>query len=464
VSDAAVVLIDADLPDFGEPTVEPEIPTATYAARMAAAMARAQAAGFDALVVYGDREHAANLAFLTGYDPRFEEALLVAVPGRAPALMVGNEGWGYAGLMARGVLRVLCQSFSLPGQSRDRNPPLGRLLAEAGLAPGMAAAAAGWKPLGPADHLDDAALDLPDWIAAALRAAIAPARPRNANGLFMDPADGLRAVNDVDQLARFEFAATFASQGVRNVLFGLRPGMTEIAAARLMAPPGLPLSAHAMLSAGPRAAYGLPSPSLRPIARGEPFTVALGLQGGLSARAGWVAAGPQDLPAGVRDYVERLATPYWGAVAAWWETVGIGVEGGALWTAAMARLGDPFFGVGLNPGHLIHLDEWLHSPVVEGGRIPLRSGMALQVDIIPATGTPWHTANAEDGLALADEGLRAEFAARWPEAWARIEARRRFMTETLGLRLKPEVLPFSNLAGWMPPFVLSPGRGFALRR
>ena len=34
-------------------------------------------AGYDRLVVYADREHSANLSFLTGFDPRFEEALLV---------------------------------------------------------------------------------------------------------------------------------------------------------------------------------------------------------------------------------------------------------------------------------------------------------------------------------------------------------------------------------------------------
>ena len=40
--------------------------------------------------------------------------------------------------------------------------------------------------------------------------------------------------------------------------------------------------------------------------------------------------------------------------------------------------------------------------------------MALQVDIIPATGTPWFTSNIEDGIALADEALREEIAARYP--------------------------------------------------
>ena len=35
------------------------------------------AAASEWVVIYGDREHAANLSYLCGFDPRFEEALLV---------------------------------------------------------------------------------------------------------------------------------------------------------------------------------------------------------------------------------------------------------------------------------------------------------------------------------------------------------------------------------------------------
>ena len=76
---------------------------------------RASAAGYDALLVYGDREHFANLAYLTGYDPRFEEALLVLLPGRKPALLLGNEGMAYSGVSPVEIERVLYQSFSLLG-------------------------------------------------------------------------------------------------------------------------------------------------------------------------------------------------------------------------------------------------------------------------------------------------------------------------------------------------------------
>ena len=455
------VLIDATLPVFGEPTVQPVLPASLYRARVAAALAAAQAAGLDALVVYGDREHAANVSYLTGYDPRFEETLLVALPGRRPSLLLGNEGWSFAETAAGDFDRLLCQSFSLPGQPRDRQQPLADLLAAAGLRPGMRIGAVGWKVFGVGDPGATADwLDLPDFIARHLR-ALGPTT--NATALFIDPAHGLRSVNDVDQLAAFEFAASYASQAVRNVLFGLRPGMTELEAGRLMGLNGLPLSCHPMLSTGPRAAFGLPSPSAKAIARGEPLTMACGLQGGLTARAGFVVADASELPAGIQDYVDKLAAPYFAAIVEWYEAVGIGVAGGDLFAIIQRHLGDPFFGVGLNPGHLIHLDEWMHSPIFPGSTIPLRSGMAIQVDVIPATHSPWFTTNIEDGIALADAALREAFAAAYPEAWARITARRAFMRDVLGIRLKPEVLPFSNIPAYLPPFLLNPTRVLAMR-
>jgi len=104
----------------------------------------------------------------------------------------------------------------------------------------------------------------------------------------------------------------------------------------------------------------------------------------------------------------------------------------------------------------------LNSPIAPGSTIELRSGMAFQCDIIPATGTPYFTTNIEGGLALADATLRAELAAAHPDAWARIQARRTFMGEALGIRLHPDVLPFSNLPAFLPPFLLRPDRAMTV--
>jgi hypothetical protein len=94
--------------------------------------------------------------------------------------------------------------------------------------------------------------------------------------------------------------------------------------------------------------------------------------------------------------------------------------------------------------------------------VVLTSGMALQLDIIPATGTAYHTTNIEDEVALADEAARDDLAARYPDLWQRVTTRRQFMADVLGIRLRPEVLPLSNLAGYLPPYWLSPQ--LAMRR
>jgi hypothetical protein len=43
------------------------------------------------LIVYGDREHFANLMYLTHFDPKFEEALLIINHDQNPLILVGQE-------------------------------------------------------------------------------------------------------------------------------------------------------------------------------------------------------------------------------------------------------------------------------------------------------------------------------------------------------------------------------------
>ncbi len=186
--------------------------------------------------------------------------------------------------------------------------------------------------------------------------------------------------------------------------------------------------------------------------------MAFGIWGALNCRAGFVVAASSELPDSISDYVERLVAPYFETVVEWYEALHLGQRGGVLQEIVDRRLGDPFFGIFLNPGHQLHLDEWVNTPIAPGSEVELASGMALQVDIIPATRTPYFTTNIEDGIALADERLRLDFAARFPSAWERIQARRRFMTDVLGIDLDPCVLPLSNLAGFLPPFLLDPSR------
>ncbi len=459
---AAFRLIDAKLPDFGVPRERPELPRATHVARLNALARARRQAGLDALVLYADREHCANLVWLTGFDPRFEEALLVLAPGMQPTMLTGPENLGRAQNCLIEVEARLYPPFGLLGQDRSKTPALEEVLRHAGIDTAHRVGVLGWKYFGPDEApKPEAWLEVPSFIADALRAIVGVSgRVVNANALLMHASSGLRAVNELEQIAQFEFGAIAVSEALKRLIRNIRPGMTEFEAAAQMQLGLLPHSCHTMLSSGSRL-VGLDSPSGKTLAAGDPVTSAVGYWGGLSSRMGWLAEDASGLPAAARDYADRLAGPYFACAADWYETIGIGVTGGELDALVRRHLSDPFFNLVLNPGHLIHIDEWMNTPVYPGSTETFVSGQAVQCDIIPAAGPPYYGANIEDGIALLDEEGRAELRDKFPDMWQRVESRRAFMGDVLGIRLKPEVMPLSNLAAAMPPYWLAPERIFA---
>ncbi len=156
----------------------------------------------------------------------------------------------------------------------------------------------------------------------------------------------------------------------------------------------------------------------------------------------------------MREFYDAFARNYFDVVATWYRCLRIGVTGGEVF-AAVDDCRDPaLFEFALNPGHFLHLDEWVHSPFAAGSDVQLASGAALQADIIPVSAGPFCYTNAEDGVVLADGALRAALARDFPACWRRIEARRAFMRDVLAIELDRSVLPLSNIAAWLPPFAL----------
>ena len=451
-------LREIELPEFGMPETMPTVPDAVYHERLARFRDRLATRGYDVGVVYADREHSANLSYLTGFDPRFEEAVLIVGPNDLPLLLTGNECVGMAEAAPLPMRVELHQDFSLPSQPRDRSRVLAEVLGEEGITTGVRVGMLGWK-----EFADRTRIDVPAFVVDEVRAAIGEGGvAENAGDILTNAQDGLRVINEVEQLAAFEYAACHTSTGVRNLLFGLQPGMREDEAVRLLEWNGAPLSCHLMLTSGDRATLGLLSPGDRRIERGDRFTTAFGIWGALNCRAGFVVEDAAELPPEILDYVERLVAPYFEAIGAWYEALHIGQTGGVLQDIIDRHLGDPFFGIFLNPGHQLHLDEWVNSPVAPGSTVELRSGMAMQVDVIPATGAEYFTPLCGIVAALADETLRQELSAKYPAAWERIQARRRFMNDALGITLHPDVLPFSNIPAYLPPFLLRPDRAMTL--
>ena len=452
-------LAPVELPHYELPVEQPVVPAATYEARVAAALAAATATGLDALVVYGDREHFANIAYLTGFDPRWEEMLLVLVPGRTPVLLAGNESMGYADAMAIEADVIRFAKFSLVGQPDPEQLGLADAFRLAGLSADSTPriGTAGWKfwDAPGFEHW----IELPGFIVDELRSA--GFTLTNANALFTGHGTGLRLINDVDQIAQFEFAACHSSESLRRMITGVEPGMTELQASVLYGATMLPFSYHPTLLSGERAAYGVASPSSRVLTVGDAMSAGFGHWGSNSARGGFLVSSASQLPPDAADYVPALVAPYFAAATAWYETMRIGVTAGEIYATVHGVLDDPFYGVYLNPGHHIHLDEWPSSPVSAGSPVVFTSGMTLQLDIIPATGTVYGSSNIEDGIVLADAALRESLAARYPDAWDRIQRRRAFMA-SVGITLDESVLPLSNIAGWLPPFWLAPH--LAMRR
>ena len=206
-------LAEVALPDFGMPDAMPEIPAEVYQDRLRKLKERALDRGYDFLVVYADREHSANLSYLTGFDPRFEEAVLIVGPTDEPAILVGNECYGMAGAAPLSMRRHLFQDLSLPGQPRDRSRSLPEILAYEGIHRGSHVGILGWKY-----YSDRESMEVPAFIVDLLRRLTGPTGTvENANDLLIGAADGLRVINEVEQLAAFEYAACQTSNGVRQV-------------------------------------------------------------------------------------------------------------------------------------------------------------------------------------------------------------------------------------------------------
>ena len=299
--------------DFGVPLDPPRIPAATYEKRCRDAYA---SAGRDWLVVYADREHLANIAFLSGYDPRFEEALLLLGPRDRRVLVVGNEGEAYAPLAGLPGLEIaLAQSMSLMGQDRSLKPDLAAVLREAGMSRGQTIGLVGWKYFEPAEWDDPSpGLFVPHYLVAMLsRIAGGSEALKDATPVLMHPTTGLRSTIDADQIALHEWGAARASAAVWRIVTGTRLGVSELEAASVMGYAGEVLSAHVMYATGDSShpVIGLRSPGGRIANRGDGVTAGVGYWGGLSARAGLIA-----------DHDEaflKTAAAYFDGLIAWYE-------------------------------------------------------------------------------------------------------------------------------------------------
>lgn len=457
-----IILTEAASPEIGLPEVEPVLPKELYQARLEKVLEAMRKRKLDYLMQYADREHFSNFDYLTGFDPRFEEGLLVlSAQGKAFCLL-GNECFNlheYSKIPTEG---ILYQAFSLPNQPIDKLQDLTEIFKQIGIKENDKIGMSGWKLMYPRYGEKDM-FDVPAYLAEAAKKAAGKENVENVTDLFIHPEYGVRIINTADDIAYYEFGAAYAAQTLMDAMEYVKPGMTELEVSCQMHFGGITLSCHPLAISGNRCDMGLVSPTTKRIELGEAFNCSVGLRGGLSCRTGFMAETAEDLPEGAKDYVEEVAAPYYATVVNWYEKIGLGESCGELFDMVRTTYPKETYGWKLNPGHYVSTEEWLSSPIYEGSDIRIKSGMCFQMDIIPYPPKPYAGANCEDGIAIADEALRAELKEKYPQVYERIEKRRKYMTDVLHIKIKPEVLPLSNLAASYRPLFLAKNRVLAVR-
>lgn len=456
------------LSSIPQPAVWHGIPSVTLSdetlrERKAKVMSRMQQQGLDALVVYADKEHGGNFEYLTGFIPRFEEALLVLHSSGEAVLVLGNENLKLAAHARLDNRVVHAPWFSLPNQPMDNKKSLPELLKEAGVTAGKTLGLAGWKLFtGKGDDVSQM-FDLPAFIVEAIRlAGDGAAILRNATGIFIDPDGGARTTNNANELAHYEYGANLASTAILMALNAIDTGKTEKQVASLLAAEGQPNNVVTIAATGERFAHANLYPSDKIIQHGDKFSLTASYKGGLSSRAAYVVSSESELAPEVADYLDVVAKPYFHAVVTWLEQLRIGMRGGEMYDLIEQILPKAEYHWHLNPGHLVADEEWLCSPIGPHSGATLQSGMMLQIDIIPSR-AGYAGASIEDTVALADESLRHELKRHYPALWERVVARRAYITDVIGIALPDEVLPMSNNVGYLRPWLLDQERALTCK-
>lgn len=241
------MLVNLEWPDFGRAAAPPgfRVSREEYARRHDRMRTRMRAAGATHLVVYGDREHFANLLWAAGLDPRFEEALLIVREGAEPLLVLGNECVNYAPATPAPVRVERYQPFSLPDMPRGESRTIREICRGEGLDAHARVAFAGWK-----DYAEPRMIDAPAYLVDEARFLCGYENVTSAAGWFTDARDGLRTVAEPEEIAFFEWTNTLASDGLRRVVEALEPGALDHDLLRRVEYNGVPLGCHMTLKCG----------------------------------------------------------------------------------------------------------------------------------------------------------------------------------------------------------------------
>ncbi len=447
-----IKLKEVEAPTLEEGLIPVLLSDETMQNRKARLLEKMQRDGFDAVVVYADLEHGSNFEYLCGFLPRFEEALLVLHADGRAFMVLGNENLNKAGKARIEAVPIHMPHFSLPNQPMQTDKSVAQILASCALEKAEKIGLIGWKNF--TSHVEDNQLlfDLPYFLVEAFKAVCQKAQFINAAYLLIGE-NGVRTTNNANEFAHYEYGAALAGNCILKTMDRLEVGKTEMEMAETLAADGQRHSVVTIMAAGARFEKANLYPGNKQIQCGDKISITTGFKGGLQSRAGYAVECAEQLPEKEQDYLKAVAIPYFQAVKTWLETIEIGINGNDLYEAVEAVLPKKEYGWTLNPGHLCADEEWMSSPIYPQSKEILTSGMLFQIDIIPSV-NGYGGVSCESGILLADEALRTAIAREYPAVWERIEKRRAYMQEVLGIRIQEAVLPTSMATAYLRPYLL----------
>lgn len=443
------------IPELSHPITPVELSDETMNRRkdrLLSAMAKQQ---FDVAVIYADREHAANFEYFTGFIPRFEEALLVVHKNKKAFLLLGNENLKMVHYSRIDAELIHVPFFSLPNQPMAGDDCFDHYLKQAEIKADHKVAVIGWKNFTSKFEDNQKLFDVPHFMIEGIKRIISDGETVvNGTALLISPQDGIRTVNNANEIAHYEYGATLSGIGILNTLNKVRPGITELELAGTLQQFGQPNNVTTICATGDRFTNANIYPRNKPVALGDSFSVSVGYKGGLSSRAAYVVSGRDELADTVSDYEEKVAHPYFKAVVTWLENLRIGMKAADMYHLIETVLPKQQYHWELNPGHYVADEEWLASPFYQGSDSIIKSGQMFQIDIIPRV-AGYGGVGCEDGIVIADHDLRREIQENYPDLWSRFVRRRNYLRQVLNINISEEILPLNDIVAYYRPFLLN---------
>jgi len=434
----------------------------TIRSRKEALLAEMTKQGIDVAVIYADREHGSNFEYFTGFIPRFEEALLVVHQNGKAFLLLGNENTKMVQYARLDTELIHVPFFSLPNQPMEDDAPFKDYLVRAKILEDSKVAVIGWKNFTSTIEENHTFFDLPYFIVEGLKQVVKDEKQLvNGAYLLIGSENGIRTINNANEIAHYEYGATLAGIGILKTINSLELGKTELDLAGNLAQFGQPNSITTICAVGTRFTNATLYPRDKSVELGATFSTSVGYKGGLSSRAAYVANTKADLPEAVRDYEDKVAKPYYHAFCTWLENIHIGMKAEKLYDEIEAVLPKEDYHWELNPGHFVADEEWMSSPFYKGSKVEIKSGQLFQIDIIPKV-EGYGGVSCEDGVAIADSELCHKLESDYPEVWARICRRKAYMKNELSIKLPEEVLPLNDLVAYYRPYLLNHDYAFSI--